>query len=89
VTLVRYLHLLAMAFFVGGQLFLVAVASNELKPVVTLAALYGAGDSVIGPRAACAANPSGWTKISRQAALSTTATGDRTGGHRDSTYTSA
>jgi cytidylate kinase len=27
-------------------------SSNEVKPVVTLAALYGAGDSVIGPRVA-------------------------------------
>jgi hypothetical protein len=34
VTLVRYLHLLAMAFFVGGQLFLVAALVAEVAGLI-------------------------------------------------------
>jgi uncharacterized membrane protein len=49
VTFVRYLHLLAMAFFVGGQLFLVAAvvpslrADDERKHLRTIARQFGWG----------------------------------------------
>jgi hypothetical protein len=39
VTLVRYLHLLAMAFFAGGQLFLVAAVVPSLRADVDRARL--------------------------------------------------
>jgi len=43
VTLVRYLHLLAMAFFVGGQLFLVAAVLPSLRADVDRARLRSIG----------------------------------------------
>jgi uncharacterized membrane protein len=52
VTLLRYLHLLAMAFFVGGQLFLAAVVlptlrgGDERDALRSIARRFGAGTLV-------------------------------------------
>jgi uncharacterized membrane protein len=46
VTFLRYLHLLAMAFFVGGQVFLAAVPTlrhDERDRLRTIARRFGAG----------------------------------------------
>jgi len=52
VTLLRYLHLLAMAFFLGGQLFLAAVVlptlrgGDERDALRSIARRFGAGTLV-------------------------------------------